>query len=79
MTIDVVPVGTCGFRGARKQERRKRMIWMIGCVFIGGFLVGVVFMALLCVARDPESRPSLPDEAETGYLQRRLAPEAVRD
>ncbi|WP_155890710.1 hypothetical protein [Desulfuromonas sp. TF] len=53
------------------------MIWIVGGVFLGGFLVGVVFMSLLAMARDPETRPSLPDEAETGYLQRRLAPDAA--
>ena len=46
------------------------MIWIIGGVFMGGFLVGVVFMALLSVARDPETRSSLANEAETGYLQK---------
>jgi hypothetical protein len=53
------------------------MIWIVGGVFFGGFFVGVVFMALLSMARDPEPRPSLPDEAKTSYLQRRLAPEAA--
>jgi hypothetical protein len=59
---------------ARKEEE---MIWIVGGVFLGGFLIGVVFMSLLAMARDPETRPSLPDEAETGYLQRRLAPDAA--
>jgi hypothetical protein len=49
------------------------MIWMICGVFIVGFLIGVVFMALLAMARDPETRPSIPKEAELGYLQKRLA------
>jgi hypothetical protein len=44
------------------------MTWIVCGMFIGGFLVGVVLMALLSVARDPETRPSLADEAETGYV-----------
>jgi len=49
------------------------MTWIVCSVFTGGVFVGVVFLALLTAAKDPETRPPLPDEAETGRMQRRLA------
>lgn len=49
------------------------MTWIVCSVFTGGIFVGVLFLALLIAAKDPEIRPPLPDEAENGRIQRRLA------
>lgn len=54
------------------------MTWIVCSMFIGGILVGLVFSVLLNVAKEPETRPPLPDEAETGPLQRPPAPVHLR-